>query len=516
MDSPAKHADGQGARTQIVTVETRSCTCQVDAEVRAALGPLLTVEGPEAWPPMEEVKTSTVRRVSRCELLDPVGRVLSVHVKLFRAVRLSDRARDALRGTRAATEFRGLLEARARGLPAVRPLAAGSFRGSFGSRSFLVTETVADAAALPRGPLSVETARAAGKLLRRAHDAGLHALDLHPGNLLEDAGRLLWLLDLTGVQFADKLPDRDRARALAFFCLDLDGGVRNPAAKPLVDAYGADAETLEQSVRIGRHLRHRALSAFGRRSSRDCRHTAVEPRVKGRPRWFLHLPSRDLHEEARRMGDELDRLTPLKSGRRGAVYIGEHLIMKSRSAARARRLFRAAYWLIYAGVPSPEPVGLRLHVGRGAVLVRRLPGPTLAEELEAGSLAGEDVIATARQLGAAVGRLHAHGLRNRDLKLENLIRAPQDHTVSMVDLDGIRRKTALDRRGMGADLGRLLAAFRAAGSPGDIRTIGSFRHGYNAARKCLLVPRNHRSDRHMWRLSAEHAAAWASAHPRLA
>ena len=215
------------------------------------------------------------------------------------------------------------------------------------------------------------------------------------------------------------------------------------------------------------------------------------------------------------MGDEMDRLTPLKTGRRGAVYVGEHLVMKSRSAAIARRLFRASYWLIYAGVPSPEPVGLRLHLGRGTVLVRRLPGPTLAEELKAGSLSGEDVIATARRLGAAVGRLHAHGLRNRDLKLENLIRAPQDHTVSMVDLDGIRRKTALDRRGIGSDLGRLLAAFRAAGSPGDLKTIGSFRRGYNAARKCLLVPRNHRSDRHMWRLSAERAAAWASAHPRL-
>ena len=169
------------------------------------------------------------------------------------------------------------------------------------------------------------------------------------------------------------------------------------------------------------------------------------------------------------------------------------------------------------GVPLTLPTLLTAYVALvsfRAVLVRRLPGPTLAEELEAGSLSGKDVIAAARRLGAAVGRLHAHGLRNRDLKLENLIRAPQDHTVSMVDLDGIRRKTALDRRGIGADLGRLLAAFRAAGSPGDMKTIGSFRRGYNAARKCLLVPRNHREDRHMWRLSAERAAAWASAHPR--
>jgi len=188
-------------------------------------------------------------------------------------------------------------------------------------------------------------------------------------------------------------------------------------------------------------------------------------------------------------------------------------VVKSRSAAAARRLFRASYWLAFAGVPCPEPVGLRLHLGRGVVLVRRLPWPNLAEELRNNSLSPTDLIVGARRLGEAVGRLHAHGLRARDLKLENLIRNPEDNSIALVDLDGVRRKTALDRRGQGADLGRLLAAFRAAGVRNGTRIIGAFLRGYNAARKCLLVPRNAKSDRHLRRLSEVRAAAWASAHP---
>lgn len=505
--------EGEGAPPrQIVTVQTRSCTCLVDAEVRSALGELLRADDPDLWPPMREVKSSRVRRILRGDLHGPDGQSVGVHVKLFRAVRLSDRARDAIVGSRAVAEFHNLLEARARGLPAVRPLAAGSFRGSYGSRSFLVTETIENVEALPPGPLPAPVARNVGDLLRRAHDRGLHAQDLHPGNLIGDARGRVWLLDLTSASFADTLEPRERARALAFFCQGLDGGAGDPSAAPLTEAYGASEELVVDAAGLGRRLRRRALSAFGRRATRSCRHTLVEPGARGRPSWFLHQPAAELHGEARRMVDQMDRLTPQKAGRRGAVWVRERLVMKSRSAAAARHLFRAAYWLTFAGVPCPQPVGLRTHQGLGTVLVRRLPWPTVAEELRSATLRGTDLRAAARSLGDAVGRLHAHGLRNRDLKLENLIRDPADNRVYMVDLDGVRRKKTLDRRGQGADLGRLLAGFRAAAIPGDTRAIGAFLHGYNPARKCLFVPRSKKSDRHLWRLSAARASAWASAH----
>jgi tRNA A-37 threonylcarbamoyl transferase component Bud32 len=279
-----------------------------------------------------------------------------------------------------------------------------------------------------------------------------------------------------------------------------------------MEAYGAGEELLAEAAALGRRLRQRALGSFGRRAFRTCRHTLVERRVKGRPRWFLSRPAADLHEEARQVAERMDSLTPHKSGRRGAVYIEGDLVVKSRTAAAARRLFRASYWLTFAGVPCPEPVGLRVHLGRGVVAVRRLPWPNLAEELRNHSLSPANLTAAARCLGEAIGRLHAHGLRARDLKLENLIRNPEDNRVALVDLDGVRRKTALDRRGQGADLGRLLAAFHAARIEDGKRIIGAFLRGYNAARKCLLVPRNAKSDRYLRRLSEVRAAAWASAH----
>ena len=95
------------------------------------------------------------------------------------------------------------------------------------------------------------------------------------------------------------------------------------------------------------------------------------------------------------------------------------------------------------------------------------------------------------------------------MKFENLIRNPETGEVNMVDLDGIRRKTPFDSRGQAADLGRLLAAFRAAGEPGGLRSIARFERAYNAARKCLLIgPINRR----VRRLAEARASAWASAH----
>ncbi|MGA0870588.1 MAG: lipopolysaccharide kinase InaA family protein, partial [Planctomycetota bacterium] len=185
-----------------------------------ALAPWLDEDEPFAWPGLTEVKTSTVRTVSRGTLGG-----IEVHLKLYRAVRLSDRARDALSGARGVKEFQHLREARRRGLPAVEPLAAGRFVGTFGARSFLITRTVADAAPLDRGPLPLPQATAAGQLLRRAHDLGLRALDLHPGNVLTTPDGALHLLDLHSAVLTEPVDDDERARSLAFFCLGLDGGV---------------------------------------------------------------------------------------------------------------------------------------------------------------------------------------------------------------------------------------------------------------------------------------------------
>lgn len=474
-----------------------------------ALAPWLDEDEPFAWPGLTEVKTSTVRTVSRGTLGG-----IEVHLKLYRAVRLSDRARDALSGARGVKEFQNLREARRRGLPAVEPLAAGRFVGTFGARSFLITRTVADAAPLDRGPLPLPQATAAGQLLRRAHDLGLRALDLHPGNVLTTPDGALHLLDLHSAVLTEPVDDDERARSLAFFCLGLDGGARARAAAPLLSGYGASAALAERAGRVGRTQRNHALAAFGRRATRNCRQTVV-----------LRLPDGAVRSERKDVDPALrealtafltdERPAPTKSGRRGAVWLTDGLAIKQRPAAAAERLFRASFWLEYCDVPTPQPVALHRDRGKGFVATARIPAADLATELQTGGLAAEQLVHAARSLGRSVGRLHAHGLRNRDLKFDNLIRDPADGSVLIADLDGVRRKTPLDHRGRAADLGRVLAAWD-DGHRGDravhALVVRVFWAAYHRALRCLQTT----SNKDLRRRSEARAREWRQSHPKAA
>jgi tRNA A-37 threonylcarbamoyl transferase component Bud32 len=455
-----------------------------------------------ALPGFTTIKSSTVRAVLR-GVLQPGH--LAVHVKAFWPSHLGDRARDWLRGARAGREFERLRAVAALRLPCVRPLAAVTVRGSGGACSLLVTAT-APGDSLPRGPLPPAVAGAAGRLLRALHDAGVRLDDLHPGNLIADAGELR-LVDLTSARLGDPLRPAERAHGLAVFCQDLDGGVLDPAAKPLLLAYGAADEVVETGFRLGLRLRARALAAFGRRAFRACRHTAVAR--QGGALWYWHRPAAELHRQATALVERIGGLPATKQGRRGGVWLHGDLALKLRTAAAARRLFRAAYWLGFARVPAAQPVALRLAGGRGQAIFTRLPWPTLAAELQTG-LPLPELRAAARQLGVAVGRLHAHGLRNRDLKLDNLIRDPASGFVHAVDLDGVRRASTTDTRGRAQDLGRLLRAFRDAGSPGGGAVLRSFARGYTLSLRCL---RRAGIKKHLWRRTAESACARASAPP---
>ncbi len=504
------------------TMRSAKLECVMDSQWAAVLQPLLEKHSPEEWaqklPGWQELKRSTVRQVLRGEIPNILEghsegqQTLPVYLKLFRAVRLSDRARDLLSGSRSMREFRNLQEAQARGLPCVQALAAGSVRGSLGSRSFLLTLGQAGQA-LARGPLEPELASKVGGLLRQAHDLGLHAQDLHPGNLLlGDDGRC-YLLDLTSAALADALDQQQRARALAFFCQDLDGMVQDPAAAPLLQAYGASNELKHKALQAGQVLRQHALASFGRRALRACRHTRLE-RGHRQPRWFWHQPAAELWDQARRCQQQLPDLPAEKQGRRGAVFLHEDLAVKQRNAAAARRLFVASYLLQFTGVASPQPVGLQTFNGQGCVFWRRLPWPNLEAELATG-MAAKDMLACAGNLGQAVGRLHGFGLRNRDLKFENLCRDPQSNRILMLDLDGIKRRSLHDMRGRAADLGRLLAAFQNAGelvgngTPSGNKLMLTFLRRYIESCKNLCLPT---TLPHLLKLTVANASTWASAH----
>jgi tRNA A-37 threonylcarbamoyl transferase component Bud32 len=464
---------------------------------------------------LEPVKRSTVRTVLRGRLGPPEARH-DVHAKVFRAGKLSDRVRDASRGSRGEREFAHLQALRSLGLPAAEPLAAGICRGSLGSRSFLVTRTVPDAR-----PFGFDAAGGilgrVGALLRQLHDLGLDLPDLHPGNVVVDGLGGPWLLDVTSLRRAGTLDAAARARALAFFCLELDGGALDPAAAGLLDGYlqrGAamPPDFARRLAQQGRRLRLAALVSFGRRAGRPCRHTEVTAHERGKPRWFLFRsgdPESDARLREQCCAFAAAPPAPGKSGRRGSVWLLDELVVKQRPAAPARHLFRAAYWCHFAGVPCAGPVALRLWRRTGLVFARRVGPRNVLEELRAGELSPAAAVQAARSLGNSVGRLHAHGLRDRDLKFENLVRAPATGAVLLVDLDGLRRKTPGDVRGQGADLGRLLAAWLAAEAPGGVAAWRAFVGGYLRARRRLLMPR---PTQELWRMAGRRAREWASAH----
>ncbi len=496
---------------QSVAIQASRCRGSATAAAAPALRPMLAALPSTAG--LDEVKRSTVRTVLRGS-----SQGLDFHLKLYRAATLSDRARDSLLGDRASKEARNLLSAARLGLPAVTPLACGSVdaEDGHGVQSFLVTRTVAGAApfsfALPDAAL-----RAVGELLRAVHDRGLLPGDLHPGNLVLDQELSPWLLDLSSLRHGGEPTLRQRANGLAAFCSPLDGGPCDPAAVPLLTAYLEAGAPLPESfperlAQEARAARSRGLPAFGRRASRPCRHTAVPKRRRGGFAWQLHLVEDEadrepLHEACRAFVEAPPQ--PDKSGRRGAVWLLPEVAVKRREQGQARRLFAAAYWLLYAGVPQAEPVAMCSKHDAAYVFARRIPSPSLHEELQSGSLSATEVLATARGLGQAVGRLHAHGLRNRDLKFENLVRDPVTGTACVVDLDGISRKRPDDSRGQGRDLGRLLAAHRAAGAPGGVAAAIAFLRAYLRQRQQLLQPA---PARRVLRAARKRAQEWASAH----
>lgn len=504
---PQGRTTGNHPQPHSVEIECGSARATAVEAVAAPLRTLLQHDVAE-WEQfgLQRTKERTVRSVFSGML----GGV-PVHVKAFRADKLADRARDALRRPRGQCEAANLAEARRLGLPAVEPLAWGIAEDHGLSRSFLVTRTVAGAEPF-RFPATAAVQQSAGALLRRIHDLGLQPTDLHAGNLVIDAAGDLWLVDLTSVRHGGEPALARRAAALAFFCHELDGGALDPAARALLAAYREAGPALpasfERELALATHRwRKRALLAFGRRARRDCRHTEVAARTRGQPRWYWHRDGGDLRAAC--VAASQADVPPLRQGRRGAVWVGEQLAWKQRERGAARRAWRAAYWLLFAGVRCAAPVGLCLLPDRGLVFSRRIGGETLAAAIAAGRLDAAAVGAAARSLGTSIGRLHAHGLRNRDLKFENIVRDGETGAAVIVDLDGVRRSSANDVRGRGADLGRLFAAFLGAGSPGGAATVRTFLRCYLRAHRCLLQSP---PLRRILRAAAKRAREWASAH----
>ena len=434
----------------------------------------------------EEIKLRTVRRVFRGQLAST-----AVHIKVFRADTIAAKAKKAMRTAKGEREAMHLTMAQKAGLPCVEPLAYGIAVDSSELNSFIVTRSVTGSDfAFPAPPT---VASAAGSLMRQAHDAGFEPLDLHQGNLLITDGGYPILCDLTSLRHAGELSVRKRAAGLAFFCNPIDAGPLDSLTRDFLRGYKASGRPMADSfdaelARATRQLRAKSLKSFGRRSMRACKHTDAESRRRATPWFFWHL-SGDTEDKSRRnecRSFQSDKHEARRSGRRGSVWLTESMAVKDRDAGKARKLWLANYWMLFAKVPIATPVALCLHGSRGKVFTNRLLNEDLQTELQAGKLSGDSIARCATALGNSIGRLHGHGLRNRDLKFDNLVRDPETDAIAIVDLDGVSQHAAEETRGCGRDLGRLLAAFFNADSPGGEQTLRRFLQAYVRTRRRML------------------------------
>jgi tRNA A-37 threonylcarbamoyl transferase component Bud32 len=139
--------------------------------------------------------------------------------------------------------------------------------------------------------------------------------------------------------------------------------------------------------------------------------------------------------------------------------------------SRAARAWRVAQGLLERDIATAEPVLLceprsLLRRGCGYLATRWIAGSTNLH-LYLWDLAGRDpaerrgrVRQLAASLGRLLGRMHARGVRNRDLKALNLVVVEQTESLTtyLVDVDGVRFCRHVSDRARALDLARLAAS----------------------------------------------------------
>ncbi|MCH7812727.1 MAG: hypothetical protein IID40_01780, partial [Planctomycetes bacterium] len=220
----------------------------IPADAAGALQPQWQVA--PAWrdrfPPPEPIDWSALANDPRAELVksNPQRRVWRVsfghehyYVKQFLVEAWTDRGRGLLGKGPGEREWRCSLEAVARGVACVAPVACGRLRSPQGVlgrlTEFLVTQAAPKTTPLPEAwhqAMNLNPSRqrslavralidAVAALCARAHDAGLGHRDNHPGNILiRDAGTLepaALYVDLYGAAMVPSLSDGRAAAGLA-------------------------------------------------------------------------------------------------------------------------------------------------------------------------------------------------------------------------------------------------------------------------------------------------------------
>lgn len=457
-------------------------------------------------------------------------------VKRFCAGGPIDWLKWMVRGDPAFREWNALRLAADLRLAVPKPLAVGRQRKFVLPReSFLVTEELAGAVTLAdclygaqraSGTLRRQVVVAAGRLLRRAHDAGMFHKDLHLGNLMIRLGEStpeIFFIDLQRTSFRPRLDLKARLMNLA----QLHGGSAEASraerlrflrayfeeGPPLVEDRRAFLSRLE--ARALKH-RHRLWRSRQKRCVADNREFAAVGSGGftgfARREWSRHL------SDLSRPAELLASSTLVKDSRTttvGAVRFWDRKFHVKRynyqslayalknllRPSRARRAWVAANACAMRGISAAAPVVFLERRRRGLLqesylVCETVDGKMLSEILEQRALGTGDRRALIRALARYLARMHDRRIANRDLKSENLlVTRPQAgrYEFFVVDFDGVRLGPVSRRRRI-KNLARLLRESRRG--PTFTRTDRlRFLRSY-------LGPRRHRRWKHYWRAAA--------------
>ncbi len=446
------------------------------------------------------VKSGPARRVWTFE---PEGLGARVYVKRYLVAEMRDRLKYSVQRSKAAREFRAIVELARRGVDVPEPLALGVRRRGFSLiDSILVTREVGGVPVERYVMEHVEAAEHAlvsaftwefARFLRRAHDAGLLHRDFHAANILvTDAGPRprFHFVDLADVRIAEPVSYGERIDNLAvlgrFFCQVAPRHWRLRFLRDYLigdEALAATARLIESAARRG------MWRVWSKRDRRVC----------GNNKYFHHVMAGRFSGRARREpqaaaalklfadGDPFDRaeaiLKDSRSSTVGVFAVKTHdavsrIVIKRRHVrrdwraafdpARSSRSMRGfVHAVAFENRHLPTPHALAAvedrrfgYLGASYLVQEFAPGvETLADamasgaESPAGRLIERDRRLFLRRLARVLRRMHWTGFSMRDLKSANLLLQPrEDGTVGILvnDLDAARlyRGSVPEKRAM--------------------------------------------------------------------
>jgi len=449
------------------------------------------------------------RKVFRARLGGPEGP--RVVVKEYTPRRLRHILRGAWLPGYAETEADNALAVRARGVPVVEPLGYARFADG---RQILVLKEEPGARDLMslyasgdlRGRARHEMAQKVGELWAALQNAGIRHRDPHAGNILVLADGSVMLADAWDLRPGDYLRPQERAKALADFALWF---LKHGSLVDLLLFWGAYGRASELSPADLEDLRQRVLALIPDAFRRLSRMRARKVRRSGRPidagRWrgFASEELSDAFVEGvaaqatnLEMGPDVLKKSPtawtLRAEDRGRPYVVKVYLPKKASRAlrdflqgtRADRAVDAAEAFFHRGLATPAVRAVLVDRDRSgrSVLVQDFVDDAAVADAVLPTLPAARCRALARELGRTIRRMHDWGLRNRDMKRDNVLVRRDGTGFVFLDLDGVRqsRKGPLDWDRRARDLAVLngsLLDFQAVPTGLRLRALDAYLDG---------------------------------------